>query len=929
MSDTQPGKRQKQTTVLGTLVTRLLANSFPDAPNQLLMVDMCANNLAGLLEKAARDATNDDGQYRNIDDPMTQFSVTRPTTILSPVKLEFIFYFDTDETLSARHRETYCESGDQRLDLFPDDFSMTAIELECFDTTRSSSYSVIFDVSNDSVATLSCSAGLQFIGDWSKLIAELCGDALVYGQWALQFDISATTAAATALAIDNERHYWTGLQGKLHQRILIGMLSTEQPARFVKARVASDTVNRVAFAAGDYLQILGDYSEELYTGVHMESKTYGYIPVDSVVPVRPGTQVYDTLLRQLMPTWQYPTLALYPNRQAKYTDPHTGLLQTITWRGNSVFWQVGTGPGAVTVVYDSTTLHMINIQPHADTAYLGGLPSFKQICALYAPTASSTAADVQRWLASVGVPATPEVDGSYLCGLTAPELGTLLDIDAERAKQIKALLSPVSTYFYGCISVTVLADQIAHVNLVAGTTGARSVVSECHIPILCPFYMWASNVDICWNNQRSDDWQTGTITVGPNTGILLQAYDDSAKPCTHFTRSAHMLQFAYEWNLHIVDAYDVTPHALFAPHMSIGNVRCNPGTGDRAWFVLAVNSATKKDHAFIRLYKKSLSLCVSSFFFDAKIKFPAEYARIMALIKTRRRTPMGLLNDVIATFSASPAFSTPPPIELTDLWEGYSSGGVVAPKVTCTLTFDNGVEDVVKTNVVTGNYTLHHRRRGDNTTVPEGAFAIKSDDLINTASRALATYRLGIGPNKTNAQLMKTGFDKWWLVIYPESAPLIGAGHASFITGTSYPIQTITTFGNDGTKTTIRPAIYDEQDMCNFVAEDNLKQVTIVYHKTQELMAAYIIKYTKDDLNKGAVGSSGLGWTPQEYQIYETIKNYDLLSIAQWGYYGKLYGLDRQPLRGYGELRSSFCDLCIGPRQPVPMLNSPTGQTRF
>jgi hypothetical protein len=930
MSDTQPGKRQKQTTVLGNLVTRLLANSFPDAPNQLLMVDMCANNLAGLLEKAARDATNDDGQYSDIDDKMTQFSVTRPTANLSPVKLEFIFYFDTDEKLSVCHRETYCESGDQSLDLFPEDFSMTAIELECFDTIRSSSYSVIFDVSNDSVATLSCSAGLQFIGDWSKLIAELCGDALVYGQWARQFDISATTASATALAIDDKRH-WTGLQGKLHHRILIGMLSTEQPARFMKARVASDTVN-LAFAAGDYLQILGDYSSGWYTGVHMESKEYGYISADSVVPVRPGTDIYDTLLRQLMPTWQYPTLALYPNRQAKYTDPHTGLLQTITWRDNSVSWQVGTGPGAVTVVYDSTTLHIINIQPHADTAYLGGLPSFKQICALYAPTASSTADDVQRWLlASVGVPATSEVDGSYLCGLTAPELGKLLDIDAERAKQIKALLSPVSTYVYGCISVTVLADQIAHVKLVAGTRGARSVVSECHIPILCPFYIPASNVDICWNNQRSGDWHTGTIEVGPNTGILFRVYDDSAKPCTHFARSTHMLQFAYEWNLHVVDAYDVTPHALFAPHMSIGNVRCNPDTGFRASFVLSVNSANKKEAAFIMLSIDWLSLYVNSFFYSAKINFPAEYARIMALIKTRRRTPLGLLNDAIATFSASPAFSAPPSIKLTDLWSGYSSGGVVAPKVTCTLTFNTGVEDVVTTDVVTGSYTLHHRRarRGDNTAVPEGAFAIKSDDLKNTATRALATYRLGIGPNKTNAQLMKTGYAKWRLVMYPEDAPLIGAEHASSITGTSYPIQTITTFGNDGTETTIRPATFNEQDMCNFVAKDDLKQVTIMYHKTQELVAEYIIQYTKDDLNKGAVGSSGLGWTPQEYQIYETIKNYDLLSIARWGYYGKLYGLDKQPLRGYGKLRSSFCDLCIGPRQPVPMLNSPTGQTRF
>ena len=512
--------------------------------------------------------------------------------------------------------------------------------------------------------------------------------------------------------------------------------------------------------------------------------------------------------------------------------------------------------------------------------------------------------------------------------MTAPELETLLDINAESAKQIKALLSPVSTYLYGCISVTVLADQIAHVKLVAGTTGARSVVSECHIPILCPFYIPDSNVDICWNNQRSGDWQTGSIKVGPNTGILLQAYDDSAKPCTHFTRSAHMLQFAYEWNLHIVDAYDVTPHALFAPHMSIGNVCC---TGDR--FVLAVNNANKKDHAFIRLYKRSLSLYVSSFFYNAKIKFPAEYARIMALIKTRRRTPLGLLNDAIATFSASPAFSTPPSIDLMDHWKGYSSGGVVAPKVTCTLTFNTGVKDVVTTDVVTGSYTLHHRRarRGDNTTVPEGAFAIKSDDLKNTATRALATYRLGIGPDKTNAQLMKTGYAKWRLVMYPEDAPLIGAEHASSITGTSYPIETITAFGNDGTETTISPAIYlyYEQDMCNFVAKDDLKQVTIIYHKTQELMAEYIIEYTKDDLNKGAVGSSGLGWTPQEYQIYETIKNYDLCSIARWGYYGKLYGLDKQPLRGYGKLRSSFCDLCIGPRQPVPMLNPPTGQTRF
>ena len=916
MSDAQAGKRQKQTTVLGNLFTRLLADSFPDAPepSKLLMVDMCANNLAGLLEKAARDATNDDGQYSNKDDPMAQFSVMQPAS-LSPFQVEFTFYFDTDENLTTclSGSGITCESGDQVLQLGAEDFLMTAIELECFDTIRSSSYYVIFKTSNDSVATLSCSAGLGFTGHWSKLIAKLCGDALVYGQWARQFNISATTAPATALAIAKDSYHWAESGSRLHQRILIGLLGTEQPARFMKARADSDTVN-LSFTAGDYLQILGNYSEEFYTGVHTQSKEYGYISVHSVVPVRPGTDDYNTLLLQLMPTWQYPTLALYPNRQAKYTDPHTGILQTITWRDNCVCWQVGTGIGAVTAVYDSTTLHMINIQPHADTAHVGGLPSIRQICALYAPTASSTAADVQRWLASLGAPETSMFDHSYLSKRTVLELGTLLDIDAGRAMRIKALLSPVSTYVYGCISVTVLADQIAHVKLVGG----MSVVSECHIPILCPFYIPALNVDICWNNHRYIGWNTGSIPVGPDTGILFRAYDDdSAKPCTHFRRSAQMLQFAYDWNLRVANSYDVAPHALFAPDMSIGNIQtlnCDSVYKDpitAPLFFLTINNA--KMDSFIKLVSLSFvqRLSVGSFFYNAESKFPAEYTRIMALIKTLRRTPLGLLNDAIATFSVSPAFSALPSITLADDWHGYSSGGVRAPKVTCTLNFDTGVKDVVKTDVVTGSYTLHHRRiRRGNTTVPEGARAITSSDLKHTAARALATYRLGIGPKTTNAQLMKAGIAKWRLVIYPEGAPLIGAKHASSITGTSYPIESITTVANNGDVDTIDPATSYNQELCDFVAEDDLKQVTIVYHKTQKL-ANYVIEITKDDLNKGAVGSSGLGWTPEEYQIYETIKTYDLLSIARWGYYGKLYGLERQPLCGYGELRSSFCDLCI------------------
>ena len=254
---------------------------------------------------------------------------------------------------------------------------------------------------------------------------------------------------------------------------------------------------------------------------------------------------------------------------------------------------------------------------------------------------------------------------------------------------------------------------------------------------------------------------------------------------------------------------------------------------------------------------------ILGFFYETKEDHPVEYERIMHVIKkVLNRTPLGFLNDATNTLKTL-AGADGHEIDLVDEWEGKSAGDLSV--------------DVDESGQLTGAYTV--------VSTADGREDITSDDLKMVAIRAIATSRL----DTVVVSLVR-----------PQNIKSDG--------GITCPIDEIKV-SQDGTWGLVNTSSASDFIICEAIANE----------KTTAISIKYCLPSRPDDVRTeiiacgggpalGKTGPARLGWTERMFKIYDRIKDDDLESIVEWGYYGKLYGTTKSLRRGYSEMLMPFTD---------------------